>query len=73
MLAEKAAGLALDDVRKLVVRAEAWLDPDGLEPREDERRNRRALSLFERDGMVHLNAVLDVETAAPVVTAIRGT
>ncbi|MFD8770563.1 DUF222 domain-containing protein [Microbacterium oxydans] len=72
VLAEKAAGLALDDVRKLVVRAEAWLDPDGLEPREDERRNRRALSLFERDGMVHLNAVLDVETAAPVVTAIRG-
>ncbi|MFJ2532638.1 DUF222 domain-containing protein [Microbacterium maritypicum] len=72
MLAEKAAGLALDDVRKLVVRAEAWLDPDGLEPREEERRGRRALTLFEREGMVHLNAVLDVETAAPVVTAIRG-
>lgn len=72
MLAEKAAGLALDHVRKLVVRAEAWLDPDGLEPREEERRGRRALTLFEREGMVHLNAVLDVETAAPVVTAIRG-
>ncbi|MFF1538568.1 DUF222 domain-containing protein [Microbacterium sp. NPDC058269] len=72
MLAEKAAGLALDDVRKLVVRVEAWLDPDGLEPKEEERRGKRALSLFERDGMVHLNAVLDVETAAPVVTAIRG-
>ncbi|PRB16664.1 HNH endonuclease [Microbacterium sp. MYb62] len=72
MLAEKAAGLALDDVRKLVVRVEAWLDPDGLKPQEEERRSKRALSLFERDGMVHLNAVLDVETAAPVVTAIRG-
>ncbi|PQZ70687.1 HNH endonuclease, partial [Microbacterium sp. MYb40] len=72
MLVQKAAGLALDDVRKLVVRVEAWLDPDGLEPQEEDRRNKRALSLFERDGMVHLNAVLDVETAAPVVTAIRG-
>jgi hypothetical protein len=72
MLVAAAGGLALDDVRKLVVRAEAWLDPDGLEPREEERRGTRALSLFERDGMVHLNAVLDVETAAPVVTAIRG-
>lgn len=30
VLVEKAAGLALDDVCKLVVRAEAWLDPDGV-------------------------------------------
>ena len=67
-----AAGLALDDVRKLVIRAEAWLDPDGVEPREEERRGARSLTMFEREGMVHLNAVLDVETAAPVVTAIRG-
>ena len=29
VLVEKAFGLALDDVRKLVVRAEAWLDPMG--------------------------------------------
>ena len=72
LLVEKAEGLALDDVRRLVVRAQAWLDPDGLEPQEEERRGKRALSLFERDGMVHLNAVLDVESAAPVVTAIRG-
>ena len=72
VLVERAVGLALEDVRKLVVRAEAWLDPDGVEPHEEERRAKRALSLFERDGMVHLNAVLDVETAAPVVTAIRG-
>ncbi len=50
MLAEKAAGLALDDVRKLVVRAEAWLDPDGLEPREESAAEARALTLFEREG-----------------------
>ncbi|MFS6530391.1 DUF222 domain-containing protein [Microbacterium aurugineum] len=72
VLVEKAAGLALDEVRRLVLRAEPWLDPDGVESREEERRGKRALSIFERDGMVHLNAVLDAETAAPVVTAIRG-
>ncbi|WP_258567134.1 13E12 repeat family protein [Microbacterium sp. Se5.02b] len=72
LLVEEAIGLALDDVRKLIVRAEAWLDPDGVEPRLEEQRSRRSLTVHERDGMVHLNAVLDVETAAPVVTAIRG-
>lgn len=72
VLVEKAAGLALDDVRKLVVRAEAWLDPDGVEPRLEEQRSRRSLTIHERDGMLHLNAILDAETAAPVVTAIRG-
>ncbi|MEU4016550.1 DUF222 domain-containing protein [Microbacterium sp. NPDC028030] len=72
LLVEKAIGLALDDVRKLIVRAEAWLDPDGVEPRLEEQRSRRSLTIHERDGMVHLNAILDAETAAPVVTAVRG-
>lgn len=72
LLSESAAGLALDEVRRLVVRAEAWLDPDGIEPRAEEQRGKRSLTMFERDGMLHLNAQLDAETAAPVVTAIRG-
>lgn len=72
LLVSAAIGLALDDVRKVITRAEAWLDPDGLEPKSDEQRSRRSLTLFERDGMVHLNAILDAETAAPVVAAIRG-
>ncbi|WP_260981414.1 HNH endonuclease signature motif containing protein [Microbacterium paraoxydans] len=67
-----AEGLELDAVRKLVLRAEAWLDPDGVAPRAEEQRARRGLRIFERDGMVHLHAQLDAETAAPVVTAIRG-
>ena len=71
-LVDAAAGLALDAVRKLVVRAEAWLDPHGVPPRDQERRSRRSVTMFERDGMLHLNAVLDVESAAPVVTAVRG-
>lgn len=72
LLTERAVGLGLDELRKLTTRAEAWLDPDGVEPKEEEKRARRSVTIFERDGMVHLNAVLDAETAAPVVTAIRG-
>ncbi|WP_313354189.1 DUF222 domain-containing protein [Microbacterium sp.] len=72
ILTEVAVGLSLDDVRKLIVRAEAWLDPDGVEPRAEEQRAKRSLTMFERDGMVHLNALLDPESAAPVITAIRG-
>lgn len=70
-LAEKAAGLSLDQLAKVIVRAEAWLDPDGLEPKERERRNERALHLFERDGMVHVRATLDPESAAPLKTALE--
>jgi hypothetical protein len=72
VLVESAAGLALDDVRRLIVRAEAWLDPDGIEPREEERRAARSLTVFERDGMVHLNGKFDAESAAPVLAALRG-
>ncbi|WP_262927849.1 HNH endonuclease signature motif containing protein [Microbacterium sp. NIBRBAC000506063] len=59
-------------MRKLVVRAEAWLDPDGVQPRAEEQRGKRQVTMFERDGMVHLTAQLDAESAAPVVAAIRG-
>ncbi|MFJ4223726.1 DUF222 domain-containing protein [Microbacterium sp. NPDC089695] len=72
VLVEGARGLSLDDVRRLVTRAEAWLVPDGVEPRAGEQRAQRSLTIFERDGMVHLDARLDAESAAPVVTAIRG-
>ncbi|WP_244175946.1 HNH endonuclease signature motif containing protein [Microbacterium oxydans] len=72
LLTEAAVGLALDHVRRLVVRVEAWLDPDGVEPKEEERRGKRALTMFERGGMLHLNARLDAETAAPIIAAIRG-
>ncbi|WP_194421237.1 HNH endonuclease [Microbacterium abyssi] len=72
MLAEGAFGLGLDELRKLITRAEAWLDPDGVEPREDEKRAQRSLTVFARDGMVHLEGRLDAESAAPVVAALRG-
>ncbi|WP_460801679.1 HNH endonuclease [Microbacterium sp. GXF6406] len=72
MLVESAAGMALDDVRKLIVRAEAQLDPGGVDERGEQQRAQRSLTIFERDGMAHINARLDVETAAPIITAIRG-
>ncbi len=71
LLVERAPGLSMDEVRKLVTRAEAWLDPDGVAPREDEARAARALSMFERDGMLHLTAKLDIASGAPIKTAIQ--
>jgi 5-methylcytosine-specific restriction protein A len=71
VLADQAAGLGLDHLGKVIARAEAHLDPDGLEPREHELRGERSVVMFERAGMVHLNAKLDPESAAPVKAAIE--
>lgn len=71
-LVEAAPGLRPDELQKLLVRAEAILDPDGVEPREAELRAGRSLLIQERDGMVLVTARLDPETAAPVKAAIEG-
>jgi len=71
LLVERAQNRSLDDVRKLVVHAEAWLDPDGVEPREEEVRARRSLTMFERDGSLHLTLQTDVASGAPVKAAIQ--
>lgn len=73
ILAHQAAGLGLDLLGRVIARAEAYLDPDGLEPQEQERRGKRGLTMFERDGMLHLSATLDPESAAPVKAAIEAT
>ncbi|WP_206475299.1 HNH endonuclease signature motif containing protein [Microbacterium sp. KRD172] len=72
LLVDAAPGLGLDEVRRLGVRIEAWLDPDGVEPREDEQCGKRSLTFFERGGRLHLNGNFDVETGAPIVAALRG-
>ncbi|MDQ4214497.1 HNH endonuclease signature motif containing protein [Microbacterium sp. ASV81] len=72
LLAEKAPGLSLDEVRRMLARLEAHLDPDGVEPREDDLRSQASVSMFQRGGMLHLTAVLDPERAAAVQTAIQG-
>ncbi|GAB3601098.1 HNH endonuclease [Microbacterium tumbae] len=72
LLATRAIGLSLDEVRKLIVRTEAHLDPDGIAPAEEERRSRRALRVFERKGMLHLDGDFPVEDGAPIKAAIQG-
>ncbi|MDQ4215591.1 DUF222 domain-containing protein [Microbacterium sp. ASV81] len=72
LLVAQSAGLSLDEVRRLVTRAEAWLDPDGTAPREEQLRARRSLSIYERDGMIHLDGAFDAATGAPIVAAVNG-
>jgi 5-methylcytosine-specific restriction protein A len=73
VLTDKAADLPLDLLLRVIREAEARLDQDGIEPREDELRAERSLHIREdRHGMIHLTAVLDPETAAPVKAAIEG-
>ncbi|MFG6403030.1 DUF222 domain-containing protein [Microbacterium sp. P04] len=71
--AEAAPGLTLEQLQKLIQRAEAHLDPDGVEPREAELRGDRSLTIREeRSGMIVLTGRFDPETAAPIKTAIEG-
>ena len=71
ILVEQAPGLNADQLGKLIVRVEAWLDPDGVAPREEEHRAARSLSMHQRNGMFHLNGVFDAESGAPLKAAIE--
>lgn len=72
-LVEQAAGLAMDQLHKILQRAEAWLDPDGVRPREDELRAEAAVHIREdRTGMIVLNGKFDPEAGAPIKAAIEG-
>ncbi|WP_245561836.1 HNH endonuclease signature motif containing protein [Agromyces italicus] len=67
-----AAQVPLETLMRGVREAEARLDPDGVEPRDDDLRTERSLTMREdRHGMVHLHAWLDPESAAPVKAAIE--
>ena len=69
-LVDLAAHVPLETLLRGIREAEARLDPDGVEPREDELRMERSLTMREdRSGMVHLHARLDPESAAPVKAA----
>lgn len=71
LLVARAAGMSLDDVRTMLARAEAWLDPDGVAPKEREARDRRSLTMFERDGSFHLNLQTDIASSAAIKAAIQ--
>jgi 5-methylcytosine-specific restriction protein A len=71
LLATAAPGLSLDQLRKLVSQAEAYLDPDGVEPAERNRRNEEYLRMFERDGFLLLDGKIEVAHGAPLKAAIE--
>ena len=71
-IVELAPTLRPDEIGKLLARTEALLDPDGLEPAHDDRRAERGCSMQERDGMLVLNGIFDIETGAPIKAAIDG-
>lgn len=71
ILADQAEGLDLDQLRKVLLRAEAHLDPDGIEPKEEELRAQTGLSIRQdRTGMIILNGRFDPERGAPILTLI---
>ncbi len=70
-LVAQAPGLTMDQLNRVLARAEAWLDPDGVAPREDEARTERSLTIREDRGRIILHAELDPASAAPIKTAIE--
>jgi hypothetical protein len=70
-LVQQAPGLTMDQLSRVLVRAEAWLDPDGVAPREDEKRGAEQLTMREVDGMFEFTGRLTPEHGAPVKTAIE--
>lgn len=71
-LVDLARRVPLETLLRGVREAEARLDPDGVEPRENELRMERSLTMREDGrGVVHLHARLDPESAAPVKAAIE--
>lgn len=71
-LVELATQVPLELLMRGVREAEARLDADGVEPREELLRSERSLTMREAgNGMVHLQARLDPESAAPIKAAIE--
>lgn len=72
VLVRRAPGLRADELSRLLAHAEAELDPDGIAPRHEEQRAQRFLEIVERDGAIHLNAIYDIASGAPIKAFIDG-
>jgi hypothetical protein len=71
-LVELAADATLELLLRGVREAEARLDHDGMEPRDELLHQERSLTMRDDgNGMLHLHARLDPERAAPVKAAIE--
>jgi hypothetical protein len=72
-LVQAAQGLTLEQLQKLIQRAEAFLDPDGVARREEELRDERFLTIREdRFGAILLSGKFDPESGAPIKIAVEG-
>jgi 5-methylcytosine-specific restriction protein A len=72
ILAERAFGLPLTLLLRMVREAEARLDQDGLAPREEAMRAERSVRIWEDSaGRLRVNGVFDPESGAPVKGAIE--
>src|SRR3546814_2024048 len=72
-LVAHAPRLPLDDLQAVLRRAEAHLDPDGLQPATAQAHGERSLKITrDSAGMTLLTARLDAETAAPIIAALEG-
>ncbi len=72
LLSRQAAEFPLAQLEKLVRYAEARLDPDGLEPKEEDQYASRSLVMREdRNGMLHLRGLFDPVSGAPIKLALQ--
>ncbi|MBB2977141.1 hypothetical protein FHX49_002738 [Microbacterium endophyticum] len=73
VITTQATRLTLDELNAVLRRAEAHLDPDGLEPAVTELHGERSVKIrHDASGMILIDARLDPESGAPVVAAIEG-
>lgn len=71
-LAAFAASVPYSLLQRAVTHAEARLDPDGVEPRDEALHEQRSLTITEEaSGMVRLHGRFDVVTAAPIRAAVE--
>ncbi len=71
LVAQAAGKISLEDLNRILVRAEAHLDPGGVAPREEELRAKRSLRISQDpSGMIRLTGLFDPEHGSPVKTLI---
>lgn len=71
-LAERGPVVGVDGLNRLIKQLEARLDPDGVQPREDELRCQRSLKIWEDSaGMINLRGRFDPATGAPIKVAVE--
>ncbi|MFT4052353.1 MAG: DUF222 domain-containing protein [Microbacterium sp.] len=72
ILVGQAVGLDLAALQKILLRAEAHLDPDGVEPKEEELRERTFLNVRQdKTGMILLDGAFDPARGAPILCLIE--